>query len=253
MSSSHATLSAAAGDRKARLAKLKNLKRKQPADEVAAPESERGGSLPPPPTATTADTELIPTTTQGEGGKEDRAVVAATTTAAEEEEEEPDVARLHLSGRNYDAEAQGPRLGFETLPHLALEAEGRTLEAQAAGVEAEIRQRAAEDARDDAGVDLFKLQPRKPNWDLRRDLDAKLEILAVRTDNAIARLVRERVAAAQKSAAGPEMLAAPPPEGGGDGDAAGLDGVALVEGVRVREREEEEDKRREREARDDSL
>ena len=254
MSSSHATLSAAAGDRKARLAKLKNLKRKQPADEVAAPESERGGSLPPPPTATTADTELIPTTTQGGGGKEDRAVVAATTTAAEEEEEEPDVARLHLSGRNYDAEAQGPRLGFETLPHLALEAEGRTLEAQAAGVEAEIRQRAAGDARDDAGVDLFKLQPRKPNWDLRRDLDAKLEILAVRTDNAIARLVRERVAAAQKSAAaGPEMLAAPPPEGGGDGDAAGLDGVALVEGVRVREREEEEDKRREREARDDSL
>ena len=254
MSSSHATLSAAADDRKARLAKLKNLKRKQPADEVAAPESERGGSLPPPPTATTADTELIPTTTQGGGGKEDRAVVAATTTAAEEEEEEPDVARLHLSGRNYDAEAQGPRLGFETLPHLALEAEGRTLEAQAAGVEAEIRQRAAEDARDDAGVDLFKLQPRKPNWDLRRDLDAKLEVLAVRTDNAIARLVRERVAAAQKSAAaGPEMLAAPPPEGGGDGDAAGLDGVALVEGVRVREREEEEDKRREREARDDSL
>ena len=255
MSSSHATLSAAADDRKARLAKLKNLKRKQPADEVAAPESERGGSLPPPPTATTtADTELIPTTTQGEGREKDQAVVAATTTAAEQEEEEPDVARLHLSGRNYDAEAQGPRLGFETLPHLALEAEGRTLEAQAAGVEAEIRQRAAEDARDDAGVDLFKLQPRKPNWDLRRDLDAKLEVLAVRTDNAIARLVRERVAAAQKSAAaGPEMLAAPPPEGGGDGDAAGLDGVALVEGVRVREREEEEDERREREARDDSL
>ena len=257
MSSSHATLSAASDDRKARLAKLKNLKRKQPADEVAAPESERGGSLPPPPpTATTADTELIPTTTtttattQG-GGEEEKDQAAAAATAAEEEE--PDVARLHLSGRNYDPETQGPRLGFETLPHLALEAEGRTLEAQAAGVEAEIRQRAAEDARDDAGVDLFKLQPRKPNWDLRRDLDAKLEILAVRTDNAIARLVRERVAAAQKSAAGPEMLAAPPPEGGGDGDAAGLDGVALVEGVRVREREEEEDKRREREARDDSL
>ena len=123
--------------------------------------------------------------------------------------------------------------------------------AKSTGARGKGRSRAAE--KEDTPLDLFKLQPRKPNWDLRRDLDAKLEVLAVRTDNAIARLVRERVAAAQKSAAGPEMLAAPPPEGGGDGDAAGLDGVALVEGVRVREREEEEDERREREARDDSL
>ncbi|KAI1499861.1 cwf18 pre-mRNA splicing factor-domain-containing protein [Biscogniauxia marginata] len=229
MSTSHATLGAAADDRKARLAKLKTLKRKQPADEIVAPESERSAS-PPTTTTTTA------------------AAVAAT---------EKDVARLHLSGRNYDAEARGAKLGFEAPPTLGLE--GPTLEEQAAAVAEEARRRAAEDARDaDRGIDLFKLQPRKPNWDLKRDLDRKLEVLNVRTDNAIARLVRDRIAGAQAQAAA-KKSAKPLADGdgdgngngedaaAGDGEAAGMDGVALVEGLRVREREEEEEERRERE------
>ncbi|KAH6690526.1 cwf18 pre-mRNA splicing factor-domain-containing protein [Plectosphaerella plurivora] len=202
MSSSHASLSAASDDRKARLAKLKNLKRKQPTDEIAAPESEH----------------------------------AATPPA------EPDVSKLHLSGRNYDPETRGPKLGFEAPPIQELDKP--TLEEQAAEVEAEVKQKAAEDAADDKGIDLFKLQPKKPNWDLKRDLNAKLEILNVRTDNAIARLVRERITNAQKTEAKIKSI----PEG--DGEATGLDGVALVEGLRVREREEEEDERREREDQD---
>ncbi|KAI0105183.1 hypothetical protein F4776DRAFT_647602 [Hypoxylon sp. NC0597] len=215
MSTSHATLSAAADDRKARLAKLKNLKRKQPADEIAPPESERSAS---PPAQTSTETEL-----------------------------EKDVAtRLHLSGRNYDPEMKGPKLGFEAPPTLGME--GPTLEEQAAEVEAEIKQKAAEEAKDDKGIDLFKLQPKKPNWDLKRDLDKKLEILNVRTDNAIAKLVRERIANAQAAA----KKTAKPVENGDEGsdEAAGMDGVALVEGVRVREREEEEEERREREEED---
>ncbi|KAI0842668.1 cwf18 pre-mRNA splicing factor-domain-containing protein [Hypoxylon sp. FL0890] len=212
MSTSHATLSAAADDRKARLAKLKNLKRKQPADEIAPPESERSAS-PPAPTST-------------------------------EQELEKDVAtRLHLSGRNYDPEVKGPKLGFEAPPTLGME--GPTLEEKAAEVEAEIKRKAAEEAKDDKGIDLFKLQPKKPNWDLKRDLDKKLEILNVRTDNAIAKLVRERIANAQAAA----KKTARPVENGDEasGEAAGMDGVALVEGVRVREREEKEEERRERE------
>ncbi|KAH9892330.1 cwf18 pre-mRNA splicing factor-domain-containing protein [Xylariomycetidae sp. FL2044] len=221
MSASHATLSAASDDRKARLAKLKNLKRKHPADEIAAPESERSAS----PSASAA--------------------IAAAAAA------EPDVSRIHLSGRNYNAETRGPKLGFEAPPNLGME--GPTLEEQAAAVEEEIRRRAAEDARDDRGIDLFKLQPKKPNWDLKRDLDKKLEVLNVRTDNAIARLVRERIASAQASA---KKLAAPGAgAAGGDDDedareTAGMDGVALVEGLRVREREEEEEERREKEDED---
>ncbi|XXH03460.1 hypothetical protein Hte_009862 [Hypoxylon texense] len=217
MSTSHATLSAAADDRKSRLAKLKNLKRKQPADEIAPPESERSAS---PPTS------------------------AAATEQTQEPELTDATTRLHLSGRNYDAETKGPKLGFEAPPTLGME--GPTLEEQAAEVEAAIKQKAAEEAKEEKGIDLFKLQPKKPNWDLKRDLDKKLEVLNTRTDNAIAKLVRERIANAQAAA----KKTAKPVENGDDertGEATGMDGVALVEGVRVREREEEEDERRERE------
>ncbi|KAK5628608.1 hypothetical protein RRF57_004323 [Xylaria bambusicola] len=207
MSASHATLSLAADDRKARLAKLKNLKRKQPADEIVAPESEHPAS---PPT-------------------------------------EVDVAALHLSGRNYDVETRGPKLGFEAPPTLAMQ--GPTLEEQAALVEKEALKKAAEDAKENQGIDLFKLQPKKPNWDLKRDLDKKLEALNVRTDNAIAKLVRERIANAQAAA---KKTSQPIANDGEDGstEAVGMDGVALVEGLRVREREEEEEERKEREDED---
>jgi coiled-coil domain-containing protein 12 len=127
--------------------------------------------------------------------------------------------------------------------------EGPTLEEQAALVEEETRRKAAEDAKDDQGIDLFKLQPKKPNWDLKRDLEKKLEVLNPRTDNAIARLVRDRIANAQAAA---KKTAQPIPADGEDGsaEAAGMDGIALVEGLRVREREEEEEERREREDQD---
>jgi len=203
MSATHATLGAAADERKARLAKLKSLKRKQPADEETAPEST--GSPSPPGS--------------------------------------PDVAKLHLSGRNYDPEVKGPKLGFEAPPTLALEKP--TLEQQAAEVEAKIRKKAQEEDEEDKGVDLFKLQPKKPNWDLKRDLDKKLEVLNVRTENAIASLVRERIQNAQKVAklkAGKGGAVAS--EGG---EETGMEGVALVEGVRVREREEEEEELRDKE------
>ncbi|KAL6878885.1 cwf18 pre-mRNA splicing factor domain-containing protein [Trichoderma novae-zelandiae] len=199
---SHNSLSAAADERKARLAKLKTLKRKQPVDEVAAPEGERDAS---PAAAATHET-----------------------------------AALHLSGRNYDPETRGPKLGFDAPPTLAMEKP--TLEEKAAEVEAEIREQAAEEARDDKGLDLFKLQPKKPNWDLKRNLEKKMELLNARTDHAIAKLVRERVQSAQKAAQKEDDV----DNGNLDGDAAGVDGVALVEGLRVREQEEQEEEERER-------
>ncbi|KAH6713110.1 putative cell cycle control protein cwf18 [Leptodontidium sp. MPI-SDFR-AT-0119] len=181
MSSTHATLGAAADERKARLAKLKNLKRKQPGDEIVAPESTRS---PSPPT-------------------------------------EPDVARLHLSGRNYDPESKGPKLGFEAPPTLAVE---KTLEQQAKEVEDETRRKAEEEEQDDKG---------------------KLEILNVRTENAIARMVRERIEGAQKAAKSKSGTGAVTASEGGE--EMGMEGIALVEGVKLREREEEEEERREKE------
>ncbi|KAH8795761.1 putative cell cycle control protein cwf18 [Hyaloscypha sp. PMI_1271] len=185
MSATHATLGAAADERKARLAKLKSLKRKQPGDEIVAPESTRSASPPA----------------------------------------EPDIAKLHLSGRNYDPEAKGPKLGFEAPPTLAVE---KTLEQQARAVEEEIRKKAEEEEQDDKGK--------------------KLEILNVRTENAIAKMVRERIEGAQKAAkskSGNGSITAS--EGG---EEMGMEGVALVEGVKLREREEEEEERREKEDED---
>jgi len=198
MSASHTTLSAAADDRKARLSKFRSLKRKQ-RDEEDAP----------------TEVEDAPTTTEGEVAK----------------------LPLHLSGRNYDPEARGPKLGFEAPP---VGEDDVTLEKQAEQIEAEVRQAAEEEAGDDKGIDLFKLQPKKPNWDLKRELNKKLEILNVRTDNAIAQLVRDRLVAKKggAQAGGPSTAQ--------DGDGA-LEGAALVEGIRLREQEEQEEERRERE------
>jgi coiled-coil domain-containing protein 12 len=153
---------------------------------------------------------------------------------------------LHLSGRNYDPETRGPKLGFEAPPTLQLEKP--TLEEQADEIEAEIRAKAAEDEQDEKGIDLFKLQPKKPNWDLKRDLDKKLEILNVRTDNAIARLVRQRISNAQRPGKKEKR------RDGGEGDteeAGELEdvklGVTLVEGLRVKEQEQAEEERRAKE------
>jgi coiled-coil domain-containing protein 12 len=192
MSSNHANLDAASIDRKARLAKLAALKRKQP-----EPETENAGAP-----------EELP-----------------------DADAEPDVTRAYLSGRNYDAEARGPKLGFEQGPQ-----EGQvTLETQAAEIAKATAEQAKKDAEADQPIDLFKLQPKKPNWDLKRDLDEKLKILDVRTENAIARLVRQRIEAAQRAAK---------ERGGasnGEGEEVGMEGETLVEGIHMREREEKDD------------
>ncbi|KAI7248097.1 hypothetical protein KC335_g18542, partial [Hortaea werneckii] len=169
--------------------------------------------------------------------------------AAQAEEKDTDI---YLSGRNYDAETQGPRLGFETAP-----SEGKnTLERKAAELAAETKKKAEEDEKQDKPLDLFKLQPKKPNWDLKRDLDRKLELLNVRTDNAIARLVRERIASQQEAAKArarnAKGSANGSAEGENEGEAVGMEGASLVEAANLREREAEEEARRERED-DDAL
>ncbi|BFZ22487.1 hypothetical protein BsWGS_25526 [Bradybaena similaris] len=47
-------------------------------------------------------------------------------------------------------------------------------------------------------VDLNTLAPRKPDWDLKRDISKKLEKLERRTQRAIAELIRERLKSNQE-------------------------------------------------------
>lgn len=193
------TLGAATQDRKARLAQLKSksLKRKEPEP------SEDGNSISAP-----QDKE------SSEGG---------------------DISRTILSGRNYDPETRGPKLGFEYAPN----ANKKTLEEEAAALEEATRRATLEERAEDDGkpleMDIFKLQPKKPNWDLKRDLKERTQILEVRTNNAIVRMVREKFEAKKK-------------ESGADGEeTAGLEGKDLVDAVHMREREEEEEAQREKE------
>lgn len=214
-------LSNAAQDRKARLAQLKSLKRKQPdtSEDLEAP----------PPKSPRNDT---------------------TAPSAEEEQNDANnVSAKYLSGRNYDPLTRGAKLGFEAAPSEGKE----TLEKKAAALALETKLQAEEEEKADKPLDLFKLQPRKPNWDLKRDLDRKLDVLNVRTDNAIARLVRERIRVQQEKAAQARLegssskQGANGGEGDGDDEAAGIEGSALVSAALVREREAEEEARLERE------
>ena len=155
--SSHEHLSAASNDRKARLAQLKSLKRKQaPSDD-------------------THDTSTSDST-------------ALTTT---QEEEAPSVVTTYLSGRNFDPSTRNVKLGFDNTP-VADPTNTLEYKAQQLALQTKAEQ---EKEKGDAPLDLFKLQPKKPNWDLKRDLNEKMRTggLERETENAIARLVRERV------------------------------------------------------------
>ncbi|GAA5853731.1 hypothetical protein JCM9279_000289 [Rhodotorula babjevae] len=59
-------------------------------------------------------------------------------------------------------------------------------------------------------LDLTNIQPKKPNWDLKRDLDRKLSKLKPKTDLAISQLIRKRLQAQRGTATEPatdELLA----------------------------------------------
>jgi coiled-coil domain-containing protein 12 len=208
--SSHEKLSAAANDRKARLAQLKSLKRKQaPTDDTSEDVSTALTTTSTDPTTASPSTALTAT-------------------------EEPSVTSTYLSGRNYDPATRNVKLGFDALP---IADPTSTLEYKAEQLALSVKTAQEKEREEDKGLDLFKLQPKKPNWDLKRDLGEKMRGLEVQTDNAIAKLVRERV----ESQKGVQN---------GDGEKVGMEGRELVEVMHLKEKEEEEERRREREDED---
>lgn len=151
------------------------------------------------------------------------------------EEEAASRSAQYISGRNYDLTTKGPKLGFEQQP----ESKHETVEGEALRISAAAAEQAANDeAEAQQGLDLFKLQPKKANWDLKRDLAERTKILDVRTQNAIARLVRERIQKAKETAQRKSDSKSDAEE------ELGVDGSTLVEAVHLREKEDEEDRRR---------
>ncbi|KAH6031601.1 hypothetical protein HBI82_047120 [Parastagonospora nodorum] len=216
--SSHEKLSAAANDRKARLAQLKSLKRKQApttdeADNESPAQSENASTL------TTTDASIDNTVT-----------------------------KTYLSGRNFDPSTRNVKLGFENQP---ISDPTSTLEYKAQQLAIETKaQQDAEKADENKGLDLFKLQPKKPNWDLKRDLEQKMKPLDVQTENAIARLVRERIEAQKQEGVKQVAGAGRGNENQGDGEEVGMEGTELVEAMHLKEQEEERERRRDEEDED---
>ncbi|KAF2275152.1 uncharacterized protein EI97DRAFT_434391 [Westerdykella ornata] len=202
--SSHETLAAAANDRKSRLAHLRSLKRKQaPAEDETAPSDQEPSNA------------LIRTGP----------------------EEEP-VTKSILSGRNYDPETRNVKLGFGAPP---IADPTQTLEYKAEQLALQTKQQQSAEEKEDKPLDLFKLQPKKPNWDLKRDLEEKMRPLNVRTDNAIARMVRERIETQRKTATLKQN------EENKESEEVGMEGRELVEAMHLMEKEGEADQKRDEE------
>ncbi|KAF3907342.1 hypothetical protein ABW20_dc0109233 [Dactylellina cionopaga] len=107
--------------------------------------------------------------------------------------DELDASTAILSGRNYDVQTKTPKLGFDSAPSDNQE----TLESRAANIAIETRKAIEDGDEVDKAIDLLSLQPKKLDWDLKRDVDQKLIRLEQMTNNAVARILRDRILQSQ--------------------------------------------------------
>ncbi|KAK9382675.1 mRNA splicing factor [Kockiozyma suomiensis] len=119
-------------------------------------------------------------------------------------EESTSTPSSYLSKRNYDPEARAPKQGFFEPPTTTaptVEEEAKRIENELA--EKEPSPKVVEGDDEDTSkpeLDVTSLRPRSANWDIKRQISDKLEILQRQTDVAINRIVRERVRSASPGA-----------------------------------------------------
>ncbi|GAA6051871.1 hypothetical protein JCM3770_005512 [Rhodotorula araucariae] len=125
---------------------------------------------------------------------------AAVLAGTRDGPDEPDAAEA-FKFRNYDPDTRKARKHART-------DEADTVEQQVQGLtDAAIAQDEIQRAQE---LDLTNIQPKKPNWDLKRDLDRKLSKLKPKTEMAISQLIRKRLQAQRGTATEPatdELLA----------------------------------------------
>jgi len=97
-----------------------------------------------------------------------------------------------LSLRNFDPETRTLR------KHTAADSQEETLEKNVQGLAQRVL--AADEARRAAELDLLNIAPKRANWDLKRDLEKKLQPLERKTKESIYALVRERLGAEKDGA-----------------------------------------------------
>lgn len=114
-------------------------------------------------------------------------------------EESSTINETVLKSRNFDPELRGAKLGFESGPIEISATE--TVEFVADELQEAALKSLAQQTSENTSLTISNLQPKKVNWDLKRDLEPSLQILETRTNNAIIKAVRERVRAAAVSTA----------------------------------------------------
>ncbi|KAK9387182.1 mRNA splicing factor [Lipomyces mesembrius] len=162
--------------RKERLAQLRNLKRKREEER-----QEDAGA-----TRNRLHEDEQP------GEVQDRATSLEDSEDARYDEQ---VIASILPRRNYDPDTQAPRQGYLEPPTASnvptVEEEAARIERAAAVGDEELEEE--QGIEDEADLHSSELQPRPVNWDLKRQLTDKLEILQRQTDVALNRIVRERL------------------------------------------------------------
>lgn len=100
--------------------------------------------------------------------------------------------------RRADADA-GPKIRFRNYQPRSEVLQGLSVDKPIIpNVEDEVG--AAEVAHNDATQEpLLNLAPKRPNWDLKRDLEPQMKRLRAQTDRAILRLIAEKVASDQQA------------------------------------------------------
>ncbi|ORY83106.1 mRNA splicing factor [Protomyces lactucae-debilis] len=125
---------------------------------------------------------------------EDTEAAAAVIAEGPDEADDDEPALKLKVARNYDMETKLPKLGFLNAGEMTGAADTVENRSKALIAEAEAAQ---EDGEEDAPLDLEQLQPKKPDWDLKRDLEARMEPLRKKEQQVIDGLVRERIRAAK--------------------------------------------------------
>ncbi|XP_034553922.1 coiled-coil domain-containing protein 12 [Notolabrus celidotus] len=120
-----------------------------------------------------------------------------------EEDEEPDKKRAALEEETTSERHRELKLRNYTPEDDELK-ERQVPKAKPASVEDKVRDQleAANPEPIIEEVDLANLAPRKPDWDLKRDVAKKLEKLERRTQRAIAELIRDRLRGSEDELAG---------------------------------------------------
>ncbi|KAJ8097008.1 mRNA splicing factor [Lipomyces tetrasporus] len=164
--------------RKEKLAQLRNLKRKR--DEAR---DEDGGSA-----GNHTHVEKL------DDGQDPAIRLEGST----DDHNNNDVGTSILPRRNYDPETRAPRQGYFEPPTAnsdipTVEEEAARIEREAAVEDDELPVEKGSDSEVEVDSEASALQPRPANWDLKRQLADKLEILQRQTDVALNRIVRERL------------------------------------------------------------